>query len=428
MDSLVVEGLSKCYDLGGGDKAKRLAIRERLRAVLGRSTPGDADRAARRQFWALKDVSFRVEPGTVLGVIGANGAGKSTLLKILARIIAPTAGRVVGVGRVVSLLELGAGFDPDLSARDNILMNAAMLGVGRHDALGYIPDILAFADVEQFVDSPLKHYSSGMYLRLAFSVAMHMKPDILLADEILAVGDQAFQERCLQRVAEGGRDGLTVLFVSHDMDAIVRVCSRVIWLNGGQVVGDGEPEGVVDLYQNATWAHSDAGRFERGRRANRLAEIISVRLASEAGREIGGAPTTEDVYIKILLRSIRPKLGVRSAVDVSSRNQLLFRAADAERQPMRQPGIYEILMKIPANLLASTSYSATVSCVITKDADHAKEVDTGEFPLVVYNALSFMAFATDEPEAPSSGRLERTPLIAPRLEWTTRRQDDAANP
>ena len=280
MDSLVAEGLGKCYVLSRESEGK--SSRSLWRRL--KSPRGDSDASPRtRDFWALRDVGFRVEPGTILGVIGPNGAGKTTLLKILARVITPTTGRVVGVGRVVSLLELGAGFDPDLAAHDNILMNAAILGIPRAEAQRRIKDILEFAEVEQFVGSPLRHYSSGMYLRLAFSVAIHMNPQILLADEILAVGDQAFQERCLQKVAELGRDGLTVLFVSHDMDAIMRICNRVMWLHQGELRRLGDPEEVVDEYQNAMWSQADIAQSERGRRSNRLAELLSVRLVSSGG-------------------------------------------------------------------------------------------------------------------------------------------------
>ena len=253
MDSLVAERLGKFYNLGEAKVREPRTFGERLRARvgLGEGTP-------QREFWALRDVSFRVQPGTILGLIGANGAGKTTLLKVLARVITPSTGRVTGVGRVVSLLELGAGFDPDLSAGENVLMNAAMLGIPRSEALRRMNDILDFAEVAAFVDRPLKHYSSGMYLRLAFSVAINMNPRILLADEILAVGDLNFQDRCLQRVEEAGRNGLTVLFVSHDMDAILRVCNRVMWLNAGEIVKDGDPEEVVDEYQNAVWTRADA--------------------------------------------------------------------------------------------------------------------------------------------------------------------------
>ena len=416
MDSLVVEHLGKCYILRrGAEKKQTSTFRDRVR--IGAS---DGDRPGAQEFWALREVSFRVQPGTILGIIGANGAGKTTLLKILARVIAPTTGRVVGVGRVVSLLELGAGFDPDLPAYDNILMNAAMLGVPKQEALKRIDDILAFAEAEQFGATPLKHYSSGMYLRMAFSVAINMNPDILLADEILAVGDQAFQERCLQRVEQEGRNGLTVLFVSHDMDAIMRVCNRVMWINSGQVVRMGEPEEVVDEYQNAVWAQADASRDERGRRANRFAEVISVRLASAAGRDIGGAPTSDDVYVRVRLNALKRNLKIKCALDLNTRGQLLFRSTDPATHQLGEPGVYEILAKIPANLLAEANYSVTVSCIITW------KNEPQEYPLVVYNALTFIAYATEEPTVTVPGRMQKTGLIAPRLDWTVRQEEASA--
>jgi lipopolysaccharide transport system ATP-binding protein len=416
MDSLVVEGLGKCYLLGrGGEKKQTSTFRERLR-------PWSADGASTsdaREFWALRDVSFRVHPGTILGIIGANGAGKTTLLKILARVIMPTTGRVVGVGRVVSLLELGAGFDPDLPAQENILMNAAMLGIPKHEAIKRMDEILEFADAQQFAGTPLKHYSSGMYLRLAFSVAINMKPQILLADEILAVGDQVFQERCLQRIEERARDGLTVLFVSHDMDAIMRVCNRVIWINAGQVVRMGDPEEIVDEYQNAIWSQADASRSERGRRANRFAEVLSVRLVSASGRDIGGAPISEDLFVKVRLNALKSRLHLRCALDLNTRGHLLFRSSDLETHQLGDSGIYEVLARIPANFLAEATYSITVSCIVTfKD-------EPREYPLVVYNALTFIAFSTQSRPA-SGGRMEKPGLIAPILEWAVKQEEASA--
>jgi ABC-type polysaccharide/polyol phosphate transport system ATPase subunit len=415
MDSLVVENLGKCYYLSrAGENKQSSTFRDRLK--LGTA---DDEKSNVREFWALRNVSFRLQPGTILGVIGANGAGKTTLLKVLARVITPTTGRVVGVGRVVSLLELGAGFDPELPADENILMNAAMLGIPKHEALRRMPDIFAFAGVERFEGTPLKHYSSGMYLRLAFSVAINMNPQILLADEILAVGDQVFQERCLQRVEEGGREGLTVLFVSHDMDAIMRVCNSVMWINAGEIVRIGEPEHIVDEYQNAIWAHADASRSERGRRANRFAEIFSVRLVSSGGRDIGGAPTSEEVYVKVRLNTLKPRLLLKCALDLTTRGQLLFRSSDAETHQLADPGMYEMLAKIPANLLAESTYSVTISCIIIK-----KDEPT-EYPLVVYNALTFMAYSTEDRVSPA-GQLQKSGLIAPRLEWTVRTEEPHA--
>jgi lipopolysaccharide transport system ATP-binding protein len=417
MDSLVVEGLGKCYILGrGGEKKQSSTFRERLRPW---SAEGEKKSDA-REFWALRDVSFRIQPGTILGIIGANGAGKTTLLKILARVITPTTGRVVGVGRVVSLLELGAGFDPDLPAQDNILMNAAMLGIPKHEALKRMDEILEFADAQQFAGTPLKHYSSGMYLRLAFSVAINMKPQILLADEILAVGDQIFQERCLQRIEEGAHDGLTVLFVSHDMDAIMRVCNRVIWINSGEVVRMGEPEEIVDEYQNAIWSQADASRSERGRRANRFAEVLSVRLVSAAGRDIGGAPISEDIYVKVRLNALKPRLGLKCALDLNTRGHLLFRSSDVETHQLGDSGIYEVLARIPANFLAEATYSITVSCILTW------KNEPREYPLVVYNALTFIAFSTQSRPASGSGRVEKPGLIAPILDWAVKQEESNA--
>ncbi len=417
MDSLVAEGLGKCYVLSRESEGK--SSRSLWRRL--KSPRGDSDASPRtRDFWALRDVGFRVEPGTILGVIGPNGAGKTTLLKVLARVITPTTGRVVGVGRVVSLLELGAGFDPDLAAHDNILMNAAILGIPRAEAQRRIKDILAFAEVEQFVDSPLRHYSSGMYLRLAFSVAIHMNPQILLADEILAVGDQAFQERCLQKVAELGQSGLTVLFVSHDMDAILRICNRVMWLHQGAIRRMGDPEEVVDEYQNAIWSQADIAQSERGRRSNRLAEVLSVRLVSAGGKDIGGAPISEDVYIKTRFRTTKPSLTVKCALDLSTKGQLIFRTTDTEARRLPVAGTYEALAKIPRDLLAELPYVAAVGCMFKRD-DEAKE-----YPLVIYNALSFLVYGTETPDAPASGRLDRVGFIAPRLEWTVRQEAHAA--
>jgi len=406
MDSLVVENLGKCYVLGRvGESKQTSTFRERLQPWKD----GDSEP---REFWALREVSFRVQPGTILGIIGANGAGKTTLLKVLARVIMPTTGRVVGVGRVVSLLELGAGFDPDLPADENILMNAAMLGIPKHEALRRMPEIFEFAGVERFEGTPLKHYSSGMYLRLAFSVAINMNPQILLADEILAVGDQVFQEKCLQRIEEGAREGLTVLFVSHDMEAIMRVCNRVMWINAGRVVKIGEPEVVVDEYQNAIWSQADASRSERGRRANRFAEVVAIRLGSSSGRDIGGAPISEDVYVKIRLNILKARCVLRCAIDVSTRGQLLFRSSDPEVHALGEPGLYDIFAKIPANLLAESTYAITVSCILRR------QDESQEYPLVVYNALTFMAYATEDTIPTIAGRLQKTGLVAPRLEWT----------
>jgi lipopolysaccharide transport system ATP-binding protein len=365
---------------------------------------------ARREFWALRDVSFELERGTILGIIGANGAGKSTLLKVLARVSPPTTGQVRGVGRVVSLLELGAGFDPDLNAHDNVIMNAAMHGIPRAEALARLPGILEFAELSDFSGAPLRHYSSGMYLRLAFSVAINMEPRILLADEILAVGDSAFQERCLQKVEEAGRNGLVVLFVSHDMEAIARVCNRVMWLHKGQVQRIGDPEDVIADYQDATWADDDASQSERGRGSSRFAVLRGAKLLSAEGKEIGAAPTDEDVFVSIAFEAFKA-VSVKGAIDVHVKRQLLFRAVDEDFRQVR-PGPCELRVRIPANLLTDISYTVTASMTTLREGQER------QYRLVMYNALTFMAFRSERATTSVKGRAPRTGLLSPRLDWS----------
>lgn len=205
-------------------------------------------RREREAFWALRDVSFRVERGETLGIIGENGSGKSTTLKLISRIIEPTLGTIEVNGRVSALLELGAGFHHDLTGRENIFLNASILGFQRREIQERLEEIVAFSELERFIDIPVKHYSSGMLMRLGFAIAIHVDPDVLLTDEVLAVGDEAFQRKCLEKIGQLQRAGKTILFVSHSMDAIRSLCDRVLWLHEGQVQAIGDPEEVVDAY------------------------------------------------------------------------------------------------------------------------------------------------------------------------------------
>lgn len=202
-------------------------------------------------FWALRDVSFEVKQGEVLGVVGRNGAGKSTLLKILSRITKPTVGRAVIAGRVGSLLEVGTGFHPELTGRENIALNAAIIGMRREEVRRRFDEMVAFAGVERFIDTPVKHYSNGMYLRLAFAVAAHLDPEILLVDEVLAVGDAAFQRKCLAKMGDVTKEGRTVLFVSHNLGAVRSLCAEGLWLDAGQVTATGPVMSVVDRYMES---------------------------------------------------------------------------------------------------------------------------------------------------------------------------------
>jgi lipopolysaccharide transport system ATP-binding protein len=257
-DAIVnIERLGKRYRLSHQAAEPYVALRDVLASAL--SAPGRWLRRARRNaaagsedFWALKDVTFTVARGEVVGIVGRNGAGKSTLLKILSRITEPTTGRVTLDGRVASLLEVGTGFHPELSGRENIFLNGAILGMSRAEIARKFDDIVAFADVERFLDTPVKRYSSGMYVRLAFAVAAHLEPEILIVDEVLAVGDAEFQKRCLGKMREVSRGGRTVLFVSHNMSAVQTLCTSAVWLQDGSVAARGPVAETVSQYLAAT--------------------------------------------------------------------------------------------------------------------------------------------------------------------------------
>src|SRR5918998_2818431 len=241
-----VENVSKRYRVGAlhpGYETFREMVGGALLAPFRRGRGGED---ARRTLWALKEVSLEVQQGELLGIVGHNGAGKSTLLKILSRITKPTRGRVVLRGRVGSLLEVGTGFHPDLTGRENVFLNGAVLGMRRAEVARKFDEIVAFSETGQFIDTPVKHYSSGMYVRLAFAVAAHLEPEILMMDEVLAVGDAAFQQKCLGKMKDIRQHGRTIFFVSHSMPAVTRLCRRVILLHNGQLVSEGEPQAVVN--------------------------------------------------------------------------------------------------------------------------------------------------------------------------------------
>ncbi len=237
-----VDSIGKRYRIGA-NKEKYLSLRDEIVKWLS-----PRKRAARSDFWALNDISFSVQPGEVVGIIGRNGAGKSTLLKILSKITPPTTGRIVRRGRVASLLEVGTGFHPELTGRENIYLNGAILGMSRKEIASKFDEIVEFSEVERFLETPVKRYSSGMYVRLAFAVAAHLEPEVLVVDEVLAVGDVAFQKKCLGKMNSVAKSGRTVLFVSHNMPAVRNLCGRAILLDSGRIVKDGDTDGVIDHY------------------------------------------------------------------------------------------------------------------------------------------------------------------------------------
>jgi lipopolysaccharide transport system ATP-binding protein len=273
-----VENLSKRYRVG----ARQAAAYRTVREALAGAVRAPLDRLRRNGHktdetkWALRDVSFEVEPGEVVGIIGRNGAGKSTLLKVLSRITEPTTGRVELYGRVGSLLEVGTGFHPELTGRENVYLNGSIIGMGRREIEEKFDEIIAFAEVDQYIDTPVKRYSSGMQVRLAFAVAAHLEPEILVVDEVLAVGDAAFQRKCLGKMGDVAKQGRTVLFVSHDLAAVRQLCERVMLLSDGQLVMNGEPSSVVDAYIAQSYSDSVSWEVDR----ERLQERGPVRISA----------------------------------------------------------------------------------------------------------------------------------------------------
>ena len=247
--AIIFENVSKRYDLRAGQGTLRDAIPALARRLFRRHSNPSSDRPqSAHEIWALRDVSFEVQPGEALGIIGANGAGKTTALSLLAGITRPTAGRIAVAGRVGALIELGAGFHPELTGRENVYLNASILGFKKAEIDHIYDDIVAFAELAAFLDTPLKRYSSGMRARLGFAVAAHVNPDIMLIDEVLAVGDLSFQRKCLNTMNEIRRTGKSIVFVSHNLSAVRRLCDRAMWLDEGTIKEIGTVNKVVDTY------------------------------------------------------------------------------------------------------------------------------------------------------------------------------------
>ena len=292
MDALAIqaEGLGKRYRLGEGGYR---TLRETLDGMLRPTRPRGNGKS---EVWALREVDVEIDRGDVVGIVGRNGAGKTTFLKSIARIVRPTTGVVRVRGRVGALLEVGTAFHPELTGRENVFLNGVVLGMTRREVKQRFDDIVEFAGVERFLDTPLKRYSSGMYLRLAFAVAAHMEPDVVIVDEVLAVGDAEFQRRCLGRMSEFGREGRTVLFVSHDTGAVGQLCRRAIWLDGGRVRDDGAAADVLARYQ-ATLA-TDVPHVQVPGLPDTPIERVSIAVVDGEGRSTAprrGEPLTFDI-------------------------------------------------------------------------------------------------------------------------------------
>jgi lipopolysaccharide transport system ATP-binding protein len=350
------EGLGKRYAVG--ERQRYLALRDVLTNLF--AAPSWIRRREPRQFmWALRDVSFSVGEGEVVGLIGRNGAGKSTLLKLLARITRPTTGHAEIRGRVGSLLEVGTGFHPELTGRENVYLSGSILGMKKKEIQGKFDAIVEFASVEQFIDTPLKHYSSGMQMRLAFAVAAHLEPEILLVDEVLAVGDIQFQKKCLGKMQEVSRSGRTILFVSHQMNQIRRLCERVLWIDAGQIRRAGPTAEVAAAYE-LSMSSGNNETTSRSSAAHSKAHFVSWEIVEPRGERPDLLESLGPVTIKFVVdvrQSIR--LGQHGVALYNNEGQLIWARA-ADNLNLRE-GTHEFYYTFPMLPLRPGVYSWQVS-------------------------------------------------------------------
>ena len=414
----MAEGLSKRYRLGtGAHRYGRLteslstAFAAPFRKLFGRGAPSPSEEI----LWALKDVSFEVKVGQAVGIIGRNGAGKTTLLKLLSRITEPTEGRAVLRGSVGALLEVGTGFHPELTGKENVYLNGAILGMSRPQIDKRFDEIVEFAEVGRFLDTPVKRYSSGMQVRLAFAVAAHLEPEILIVDEVLAVGDVAFQRKCLGKLSDVGSEGRTVLFVSHNMSVVSKLCEHGIWLEGGKVAMQGPMEDVVRQYL-ASSAGGDASYEESNldtAPGNDVIRLCGVRIRNHHGVIASSLDARYGVFIEIE-HAVLQRSMVRTSFRLSSaEGTVLFTSTDADDDERhgreRNPGMYISRCEIPPRLLKRGLYFVTVMSDISM-------VRTNFY---IENIVSFSVDLID-------GVFEdnRLGLMAPALSWNVERVSD----
>lgn len=372
------ENIGKKYIISHKQKNGSLTLRDTLTGALHRvfkpsGTKNESRGSSTEEFWALKDISFEVKRGEKVGIIGKNGAGKSTLLKILSRITEPTIGRISITGRVASLLEVGTGFHPELTGRENIYLNGAILGMSRLEIKKKFDEITAFAEIDSFLDTPVKRYSSGMYVRLAFAVAAHLEPEILIIDEVLAVGDMAFQQRCLGKIDAIGKEGRTVLFVSHSMQAIQQLCQRSLLLSSGLLIAENNSEDVIDLYMQQ--GSTEAPKYSLQEIIERLPkdetfklEDICIRQDNDNLQAYGIVQSGKPLEVEVKYKVFRKTTGLRVFIDLCDDQELLlfrsFHDEDSNLIPVTEPGRYTSKAVLPANLLAPFKYDIRIQCGI----------------------------------------------------------------
>ena len=414
--AIVAEGIAKRYRLG--ERESYRALRDVLAGAF--TAPfGRAHRAPMSEVWALDDVSFTLGRGEVLGLIGANGAGKSTLLKVLSRITDPTRGRAVLHGRVGSLLEVGTGFHPELTGRENIVLNGTILGMRRSEIVRRFDEIVEFAGVQKFLDTPVKRYSSGMQVRLAFAVAAHLEPEILLVDEVLAVGDAEFQQRCLGKMKDVTREGRTIVFVSHNLAAVRALCQRAVVLERGRLVFDGATEDGVHRYLGQATGATEAVVEGEGLRlrvakerlysSDPFFECTRIAVLDEEGVPSTSFRSDEEIAVEIEFRVFRPLAAPRVLVTLTDENQVPVLRTETiddavlDDVPRLEPGAYRSSVRLPRQIFGDTDLDLNVSLIAE-----------------VNQVVDYAAVATIEIRFAGHGaNMRGNAVLRPQLEWRT---------
>jgi lipopolysaccharide transport system ATP-binding protein len=374
----------------------------------------EAENSGDQKFWALRNVSFQVQPGDVVGVIGRNGAGKSTLLKLLSRITAPSTGEIVLNGRVGSLLEVGTGFHPELTGRENVYMNGTILGMRKHEIDEKFDEIVAFAEIDQFIDTPVKRYSSGMYVRLAFAVAAHLEPEILVVDEVLAVGDISFQKKCLGKMSDVSLEGRTVLFVSHNMPAVLRLCKQGLLLDKGENKLWGPINEVVDQYTqeiadsgtNRNWEENHAPGSAKVR-------LLGVSLVNENDQPITVASVEDTLCVRMLYRVYTPGERFRCILVFNTQGICAFGTMELSEYKRERTGIYSSTVTIPKNLLAEGEYTVNVSIISSRGVKIRHVSERNIFSFQVVDPINGESARGDYGEGYAG-------VIRPKLDWEIR--------
>jgi lipopolysaccharide transport system ATP-binding protein len=367
-----VENLGKKYIIGHQQQERYTALRDSItngaKGLVQSLRRGKlAEDPAYEEFWALKDVSFEIKQGDRVGIIGRNGAGKSTLLKILSRITEPTEGRITIKGQVASLLEVGTGFHPELTGRENISLNGAILGMSKAEIVRKFDEIVAFAEVEKFLDTPVKRYSSGMYVRLAFAVAAHLAPEILIVDEVLAVGDAQFQKKCLGKMEDVSKEGRTILFVSHAMSTVTSLCQKAIWLKSGEVYMEGDAEQITSKYLTHG-AESSGDVFIPDRSLNSRCSFKRLTLLNPQSEITSSFDLRKPVKVRLEYQISAPidNLEISICVYNSSGIPIFTTHRSSYLSSSFKAGIYVSEIEIPAQFLSPSTYSINIAAHIPR--------------------------------------------------------------